>query len=42
MEGSLGTEIVEALTEQLEGVLTFERNNPGAYFKLHFEEVSVD
>lgn len=42
IEGSLGTEIVEVLTEQLEGVLAFEINNPGAYFKLHFEEVSVD
>lgn len=42
MEGSLGIEIVEALSEQLEGELSFQRNNPGAYFQLLFEEVSVD
>ncbi|MGB0934190.1 MAG: sensor histidine kinase, partial [Lishizhenia sp.] len=42
MEGSLGTEIIEALSEQLEGTLSYERHKPGAYFQLYFEEVSVD
>lgn len=40
MEGSLGTEIIEALTEQLEGKITYGNNDAGgAFFKLIFSQI---
>lgn len=40
MEGHLGTEIIEALSEQLEGTLKYgNKESNGAYFKLIFSQI---